>query len=152
MPDVDLVCYEDIGDIPERQTNVINVFSDAFRCNDVISLISVVDEYIVAGAFIILVRRSTMSPSEYHLWILQAVIISWYTLEESFELTYQIERIYGNVASDECHRKAMLLSEKIDWNTFIEIDEIEEAVSLLRFICKDILRTRSSIPNPVVYV
>lgn len=152
MSDFSLVCYEDMGDISERRTDIVDIFSNAFRCNHVISSVSHIDEYIVAGAFIVLVRRSTIPPSDYHLWILPSVIISWYILEESIELTYQIERICGNDVSNDHHRKAMSLSAAINWNIFIEIEEINEVVSRIGVVCKDILRTRDTIPSPIGYV
>ncbi len=148
MATIDLACYEDMRDIgvSEKDRDLIDTFASAFRSNRFIMFFSAVDEYVTASAFVLLARRSSIPPCDYHLWIIQAMLISWQMLEESPDLTYSIENAFGIDRSDELHEQAYSLAANTGWNTHVSVEEINGVLSQMRFISKDILRTRVAIP------
>lgn len=154
MNGVDLECHEDMRDIyikpdiDEKMQDKIEAFAAAFRCNQILSYFTDVDEYITAGAFILLAHRSCIPPRDYQAWILPAVLLSWSMHEESSELKLAIEEAFDMDGFQRIHRKAVALTKGIGWKTHTHLDELEEVLKLMRVVTRDILRTRSNMPRP----
>ena len=142
---IHLACHEDIrdiGDVSSPLSDAVEAFANSFRSNRFLGYCPAVDDYVTAGAFILLTRRTTISPCDYYLWILQATLISWLVLEDSYDLTYFLEDIFGPPRSNEIHKSVFTLTTCLNWNTHMTLDELEEALKQLKVEAPDILKPR----------
>jgi hypothetical protein len=141
-----------MADVSDEKTDS---FVAAFRAERFLSYSSTaifIDEYIIAGAFILLAKRSTVPPCEYKLWILQAVMISWIVMEESYDLNDGMEVTFGRSKANEIYRQVCDLGPKLDWKMHLEKEEIDEVlISLKSGSARDILRERLIVPKPISF-
>lgn len=129
--------------------NCLRSFVSAFRGNLFLRHqgSTLVDEYITAGAFILLSKRSSISPSDYQSWILYAVLLAWINLEDSFEIADVMERIFGKSKNPSICKNILSLAGLLKWNVHLSKDEIEQMVDdMKKNDACDILRVRTVIP------
>lgn len=153
MNGTDLECYESMQDIlstsiDENPNDPLDAFASAVRSNRFLVSSVDIDQYIIAGAFILLTKRSKIPVCDYWSWALPAAVLMWFIMEDSYQLLDEIDATFDPSRTNEVRKRAFELAVTIGWNIHINAEELEEVLGLLRTHADDVLRTREKIPEP----